>query len=186
MAQVTEKELTEDTQRYVSILEEHLGETMPLGEIKNLFEWKGFYRIEGRYGKGAIVTLRNVLRLVSSRHDGPVDERPILSIPIFTDYLIEILRSTDGYFGRGVNTVRCDLQLESTQELCSKIRESEPLNPFSPENMGWIKVYPYLNHPSLGALVIEVRHERKGFGLFLFRGESRRIVYIEELKKALS
>ncbi|MBI2107341.1 hypothetical protein HYT57_05145 [Candidatus Woesearchaeota archaeon] len=110
----------------------------------------------------------------------------MLSIPVFADYLVEFLKSTDGYFGRGLNTVRCSLDMESTQMLCNRIRESGSLNPFSLENMMWVKVYPYLEHPSLGALVLEVRHETKGFGLFLFRGGSHQEIYTKEIRKALS
>ena len=186
MVQVTEKELTEDTQRYLSLLETQSGKVIFFGMLKDLFGWKGFYPGNERLGDGALVTLRNSLRLVSSRQDRSLEKYSMASIPIFADYLVELLKSTDGYFGRGLNTVRCSLHMESTQGLCSRIRESESLDPFTLENMGWVKVYPYLNHPLFGALILEVRHEMKGFGLFLFRGESHMAIHTEEIRKALS
>ena len=182
----TEKKLTEDTQRYISFLEIQLGKVIFLEILKDLFEWKGFYPGNERLGDGALVTLRTSLRLVSSRQDKGLEKYSMPSIPVFADYLVELLKSTDGYFGKGLNTVRCSLNMESTKELCNRIRESGSLDPFSLENMKWVTVYPYLKHPSLDALVLEVRHETKGFGLFLFRGESHQEVYTEEIRKALS
>ena len=125
MVQVTEKELTEDTQRYLSLLETQSGKVIFFGMLKDLFGWKGFYPGNERLGDGALVTLRNSLRLVSSRQDRSLEKYSMASIPIFADYLVELLKSTDGYFGKGLNTVRCDLHMQSTQELCSRIRENE-------------------------------------------------------------